>query len=228
MNDFLSHIQIKVNSEIYLKDPDSSELGKKIISNSIEMIDEVGIECFTFKKLASRIASTEASIYRYFENKHKLLLYLTAWYWNWLEYRLVFSLANIQSPEDRLKKAIRLLTEEIKEDHDYHHINEIKLSKVVITDSSKAYMHKSVDDENKLGVFKGYKNLVQRVSDVIKELSPNYKYPQMLVSTIIEGAHHQRFFADHLPNLTNTFNNEDAICNFYEEMTLRSLKNHNN
>ena len=49
---------------------------------------EIGFESFTFKKLAAKIESTEASVYRYFENKHKLLIYLVSWYWNWVEYRL--------------------------------------------------------------------------------------------------------------------------------------------
>ena len=33
----------------------------------------------------------------------------------------------------------------------------------------------------------------------------------MLVSTIIEGTHHQRFFAEHLPRLTNVVEGEDSV-----------------
>ena len=73
MNTLLSNFKISVNPDIYLKDPESSELGRKIINHSIALIDELGFEQFTFKKLGVRIASNESSIYRYFENKHMLL-----------------------------------------------------------------------------------------------------------------------------------------------------------
>ena len=79
-------IQIKIDEKVFSKDPLSSELGKNIIFHSIGLIDELGFEAFTFKKLAEKIQCTEASIYRYFENKHKLLTYHLTWYWLWLEY----------------------------------------------------------------------------------------------------------------------------------------------
>jgi len=74
------NIKINVSSELYIKNPDSSELGQRIISDSIHLIDELGFESFTFKKLSNKISSPESSIYRYFENKHTLLLYLVNWY----------------------------------------------------------------------------------------------------------------------------------------------------
>lgn len=223
MHRLLSNISIQVHEKIYLKHPESSELGQKIISSSIDMIEEMGFECFTFRKLAKEISSTEASIYRYFENKHKLLLYLSSWYWAWMEYQLVFGLANIESPKERLLKAITLLTQGVKEDNSFTHINEIKLHKIVISESSKAYLTKEVDEENKDGMFSGYKRLVLRVSDIILEIDPTYKYPHMMVSTVIEGAHHQRFFAEHLPKLTDTVSGEDAIVEFYKDMVFKNL-----
>ena len=75
------HIQIEVNPNLYSKNPDSTELGRKIISKGIELIHEIGFEAFNFKKLGAVISSPESSIYRYFENKHALLVYLTSWYW---------------------------------------------------------------------------------------------------------------------------------------------------
>lgn len=225
MQHLLSKISIQVNDKVYLKDPASSDLGKRILNSGIDMIEELGFEGFTFRKLAKEIKSTEASIYRYFESKHKLLLYLTSWYWNWTEYKLVFGLANIQSPHNRLKKAILLLTEEVKEDSDFSHINEVKLNRIVISESSKVYLSKDVDEENRDGVFSGYKQIVQRVSDIILEINPNYKYPHMLVSTVVEGGHHQRFFSEHLPKLTDKIKGEDAITCFYHHLTLCAIEN---
>lgn len=149
----LSNMTIQVNSSIYLKNPESSDLGKRILEGSVSMIHELGFEQFTFRKLAIAIGSTEASIYRYFENKHMLLLYLTSWYWGWMEYKLVFKLANIEDKQDRLTRAISLLTKTVEEDSNFSHINEIKLHQIVIAESSKAYLIKEVDTVNESGVF---------------------------------------------------------------------------
>lgn len=224
MKSLLSDITIRVNQEIYLKDPESSDLGQNIIKGSIHLIENLGFECFTFKKLATEIKSTEASIYRYFESKHKILLYLSSWYWGWMEYRIVFGLANIESAEERLLKALHILLEEIEEDLNFEHINERKLNNIVIAESSKVYHTHQVDEENKKGVFLGYKKLVNRISDIILEINPEFNYPHMLISTVIEGANNQRYFAEHLPNLTDTVKGEDAIITFYKKMVLRTIE----
>lgn len=223
MVESLPNVSIQVNEKIYLKNPDSSELGRKIIASSVDMIDEMGMENFTFRKLAKEINSTEASIYRYFESKHRLLLYLTSWYWGWMEYQLLFALANVETPQERLKKAILLLTQEVKQDGNFSHINEVKLHRIVISESSKAYLTKEVDQENKVGAFAGYKQLVGRISDIILQINPTYKYPHMLISTMIEGSHHQRFFAAHLPRLTDVIKGEDSIPEFYSEMIFKAI-----
>lgn len=224
MKQLLSSVNIKVNQNIYLKNPESSELGKKIITGSIDLINEVGFEAFTFKKLGQAIGSTEASIYRYFESKHKLLLYLNCWYWSWTEYKMMFGLANISSPEERLRKAILLLTQEVSEDNSFMHINELKLNQIVISESSKTYLTKEVDQDNKLGAYAVQKQLVQRVSDIILEINPRYKYPHMLISTVIEGAHLQRYFAEHLPRLTDTSDKDDYITAFYIELVFKAIE----
>lgn len=223
MEEFLSRISIQVREGIFIKNPESSDLGKRIVQESINMIDQIGFEAFTFKKLASEISSTEASIYRYFESKHKLLLYLTTWYWSWMEYRLAFAMANVKSASDRLDRAITLLTEQVETDGDISHVNEEKLNRIVISESSKSYLTKEVDKENKKGLYSDYKFLVERVSNLILEINPTYKYPHMLVSTVIEGAHHQRFFAEHLPRLTDSLKGEDSVSEFYKDMVFKAI-----
>jgi len=91
-------IKISLNEGLYIKEPQDSLLGRKIIKNSILLIDKFGFESFTFKKLADKINSTEASIYRYFENKHLLLLYLVNWYWEWVNYLININTLNIDDP----------------------------------------------------------------------------------------------------------------------------------
>ena len=211
----LPNINITVNSYTHLKDPSTSDLGKSIVAKSIEMIDELGFEDFNFRKLSQTLGTSEASVYRYFESKHKLLLYLTGWYWGWMEYKLVLRLTNVESAEERLTRAITLLTEIAEEDSAFSHINEERLQKIVIAESPKAYLHKKVDSDNKLGVFSDFKRLVATVSDIILEIAPDYRCPHMLVSTVIEGSHLQRHFSEHLPSLTDIDKKEDLITPFY-------------
>ena len=103
-------VQIKMNAALFLRNPDNSELGKNILKHSVQMIYQTGYEAFTFKKLAEDIGTTEAGIYRYFENKHKLLVYLLAWYWAWLEFQISFHTNNIKDPKVKLKMVIKLLS----------------------------------------------------------------------------------------------------------------------
>lgn len=224
-NDLIGLIQVQVNDKIYLKDPNTSELGKRIITHSIILIDEIGFEAFTFKKLGNAIGSPESTIYRYFENKHRILLYLISWYWGWLEYHLIFGINNIKSPVERLSRALEIITGSITEDKSISHINEEILNRIVIAESFKAYHNKFVDKENKEGLYMPYKRLVQRVSDLVLEVSPDFKYPHMLISTVIEGTHHQHFFADHIPSLTNVNRNVDCIPKFYIEMVFATIYN---
>lgn len=220
----LSNIRIAVNDSVYLKDPDSTDLGRDMVKSGIELIDEVGFEAFTFKKLGQKIGSPESTIYRYFENKHRFLLYLTSWYWAWLEYRLVMATANLDDAEDRLSKAISILTLAVEEDSDFAHINEVKLNRIVVSESIKAFHTKRVDSENKQGCFSGYTSLVNRVAGMILSVNADYEYPNMLVSTIIEGAHQQAYFSQHLPSLTNCRDGKPDLDKFFNTMVFSMIK----
>lgn len=216
-------IHITINPELYTKNPESSELGKKIVSTSIQMINDLGYEAFTYKKLGVTIGSNESSIYRYFESKHALLVYLINWYWSWIEYKLVFATTNVTLATNKLESAITLLTEEIKEDNSFNYINEVLLNKIIISESAKAYHTKNIDKENEKGYFITYERVVQRVSEIILEVNPSFEFPHMLVSTVIEGAHHQRFFSKHLPGLTNVKAGKNNIVRFYTDLVYKTI-----
>ncbi len=216
-------IKIGINDKIYVKDPESSDLGKRIIEQSILMIDEMGFESFTFRKLGERIKSNESSIYRYFENKHKLLLYLASWYWGWLEYKMVFATNGIANPSDKLRKAIDILTQTVEEDISFSHINEVLLNKIVINEYSKSYLTKEVDQENKDGYFVIYKRLVNRLYEMIVALDSTYPYPSSLASTILEGSLHQYFLREHFPMLTDC-NETVTPTDYFMDLAFRALK----
>jgi AcrR family transcriptional regulator len=220
------HLQIKMNEKLFLRDPEQSELGKKIIQDSIQLIHKIGFEAFTFKKLAMNIGSTEAGIYRYFENKHRLLIYLTAWYWSWLEYQVSFHTNNIEDPVVKLKIVIKLLATTVENDTSTRHVDESVLHQIIITEGSKAYLTKRVSEDNKDRLFKPYKDLCARIGNMILECNPNYLYPKSLASTIIEMAHFQNFFMNHLPSLTDFAENKDEaeIVIFLDDLVFSSLK----
>ena len=223
----MQSLRMGINEKIYLKDPESSELGKKIIEQSILMINEIGFESFTFKKLGVEIHSNESSIYRYFENKHKLLLYLASWYWGWLEYRMVFATYGISNAEEKLKKAIEILTQKVEEDNMFSHINEVILNKIVINEFSKSYLTKEVDKENKEGYFLVYKRLVNRLTEMIVAVDHEYPYPISLASTIFEGSLHQYFLQEHFPVLTNC-NESVTPFEYFTDLIDRTLNKETN
>jgi len=214
MKDLLSVLKISVPDKIFIKDPETSELGKRIIEQGIILICEIGYENFTFKKLGVKIGSNESSIYRYFENKHKLLLYLSSWYWAWLEYQLVIETFSIANSREKLEKAITILTRTIEEDSSFCHINETLLYKIIVNESSKSFLTKEVDIENKEGYFEIYKRLITRLAQMIIGVKPDFKYGLSLASTIIEGGLHQHFLREHFPSITNCKNEETPTTFF--------------
>ncbi len=222
MDHLMRSVKIAINEKIYVKDPESSDLGKRIIEECILMIDAVGFEKFTFKKLGLKIGSNESSLYRYFDNKHKLLLYLASWYWGWLEYHLVFATNGIPDATDKLKKAIEIVTKPVQEDSSFSHINEVLLNKIIVNEYSKSYLTKEVDSENKDGYFVIYKRLVDRLSTMIKGVDTGYDYPSSLASTVLEGSLHQHFLKDHFPSLTDCRKRGDATA-YFTQLVFNSL-----
>jgi AcrR family transcriptional regulator len=219
-------LSLRLNEKLYLRDPESSELGKRILKNGIELIQELGFEAFTFKKLAAEIHTTEASIYRYFENKHRLLLYIITWYWSYLEYQVVFNINNLPDANTKIRRVLDLLTRELDDSLGTVDFNKKALYNIVINESSKAYLSKDVDENNSAQLFKPYKDLCARVAALFLEYNPHYHYTRSLASTVIEAAHFQNYFAQHLPRLTDVKNKEDldTIREFLEQLVFAALK----
>ncbi len=217
--------RIQTSERLTLRDPEDTTLGRNIVRQGLILMHRLGFEQFTFKKLAEEIGTTEASIYRYFENKHRLLLYILTWYWNYLEYLVVFHLQNMDNPELKIKKVIELLVRELPEGPDRSGLDKKALFDIVIAESSKAYLTREVEAINKVQLFKPYKDLCGRIAGLIKEFNPDYPYPRSLSSTLIEMAHHQYYFMMHLPALTDfsTDKQEGNILAFLEHLVFSSI-----
>ena len=219
-------IRIKMNEKLFLRNPDESVLGKKIVKNGLLLINKIGFEEFTFKKLSREISTTEATIYRYFENKHRLLIYLINWYWSYIEYKVVFQTNNITNPEKKLKTIIRLLVENAADKElNSDFISEKDAYQLIMWEGSKSYLTRNVSKDNNDRLFKPYKDLCERIASIITEHNPKYKFPHSMASTLLEMAHAQKFFMQNLPSLTDFLKDEDdkKIILFFESLLFNSI-----
>ncbi len=196
-------LSFKVSDKIYLKDPASSNIGRKIVGHGIKMMHELGFETFTFKKLAVEIEVTEATVYRYFENKHRLLLYILNWYWSYLEFLVMFKVQGSNEARERLDQILVLLTGPLPTVSGGTEFDQKLLYEIAVSESTKTFLVKDVNEINKHNAFKPYKDLCNTIALIIGEADPCYPYPHSLASTLVETAHAQHYFASHLPRLTD-------------------------
>lgn len=226
-----------MNEKLFLRDPESSELGRRIVRQGILLMADIGFEEMTFRKLADRINTKEASIYRYFENKHRLLVYVVAWYWQWLEYQLIFQTNNLPDPKEKLERVLNLLllrgvasgsAQSLTDELDI-----VALHTIVIREASKAYLTRHITEDNRQQLFKPYKDLCSRIAGIILEYRPNYPFARSRASSIIETAHYQAFFMQNLPSLTdfgaqpgqtNVPENDDRLLRFLHHLLFSSLE----
>jgi AcrR family transcriptional regulator len=218
----LMHVRIEVSDKVYLKDPMSSALGKDILVKGMKMIDVLGMEGFTFRKLAVEVGTTESAVYRYFENKHRLLLYYVEWYWAWLEYEVAFATANLQSPKLQLERAIEIVTKNAIATCEQPFDMSI-LQRLVVAESSKSYLTKIVDEENREGLFSHYKAICRRMGGLIGACAPDYPNAHSLASLFIESHLDQIYFAAHLPSLSEVGSNEKLRFDFFKVIIFNTL-----
>ncbi|MDA9280260.1 TetR/AcrR family transcriptional regulator [Flavobacteriaceae bacterium] len=222
MDQLLSTFKITIPEGVFIKDPETSVLGKNIITQGMELIHEMGFDGFTFKKLGTRIGSNESSIYRYFENKHKFLLYLSSWYWAWVEYNLVMETHSITDPKEKIIQAVTVLTRKVDNDSSNTPINLVLIHKIMISEFSKSFLTKSVDQENEQGLFVAYKRVHSRLQGFIKVANPSYNFSASLANTILAGVLQQYYYKDHFPSLTDCSDINEP-CNYYINLIYKTL-----
>lgn len=209
-------IQFTFSEHLYIKDPQHTDYGKKLLEHSVVLMADIGFEAFTFKKLAKTMKSAEASIYRYFENKHKLLIYLNCWYWEWVHYLIDLHTMNVDDPNKRLKIAIHELLNASNQSSMTAYINESLLHEIVVVEGVKAFHFHEVDEENDHGVFRSRKDLVEKIATYITAVNASFSYSNSLASTISDMAHNQIYYASHLPQLSSVTGSDKL--NQIEEM----------
>jgi AcrR family transcriptional regulator len=224
MEAILKKTRVEVSPKLYFKEPYSSELGALIVKEGTQLIQEIGFEQFTFKKLAQGIGSTEAAIYRYFENKHMLLLYLNAWYWGWMEHNLVFLTSNIPDPRERLNIGLGLMVDGPRFlDNEFLDLR--KLRTVAINESIKGYFTRSVDAEHRSGLFAQVYSFGERIATIVRELNPEYSYPKTLVYTVMHASLLRSFNSLHLPEMIEIDSQGVESDRFFHQLVFKSIAN---
>lgn len=218
-------VQFDINPNIYLRDPQETKLGQKIFQQSITLINEIGFENFNFKKLSIEINCTEASVYRYFENKHKLLNFLTGWYWELINFNIDFAIANSSDATENLKKVLKILTHHQTELVETD-INEQQLHRIIINEASKSVHTAEIDQNNEKGNFINYKKLILKITEMISAIHPEYNYPNSLATLIMDTAIDHVYYAQHLPKLVNidTTNINEELYNYLLHLVENLLK----
>jgi len=196
-------LKFSISNGLYHRDPQATEFGQRILKHSVLLIDTLGFESFTFKKLAKEISSTETSIYRYFENKHMLLVFLCSWYAEWVAYLIQINTKNITDPNDRLKVVLHNIVAASSENVLTEYINENVLHKIIVKEGAKAYHTISVDKENKEGLFLSHKNLISIIEQHLYDVNKKFPYKKSLASNLYEMANNQIYFSEHIPGLSD-------------------------
>ena len=221
------NLQISTNESIYIRDPQATKLGKSILHHSVELMYEQSFEDFNFKKLAESMNSTEASVYRYFNNKYQLFTYMTALFWEWQMFRFLLHTSNIEDPNEKIKVALNLLVDGDRDNTLFQMLDNLKLHHIMIEQGSKIYHTSFTDEDNQKGFFLSYKKYSNTLADIIIEINPDYKYPHALATSIIESAFSQIYYAHHLPRLTDFAKDakpEKSICDMLIHMVDKVLR----
>jgi AcrR family transcriptional regulator len=218
-------ITFPIDKTLYIRNPEETALGKKIVAESIKLLDEDGYDAFTFRKLALRIESTEASVYRYFKNKHQLLCYLVSWYWSWLEYLIEYRTQNITDPKRRLEIAISALLDSDTDDPNVPHIDESVLHRVVISESARAYMTRPAELSDYKGILHGYNLICSKLIGFIKAIDPKYKYSRELMETLMSSAHSLVFTLYQSGEKRLKKSEQRGTENFLNHLVFTSLEN---
>jgi len=209
----MSNLETVFESIIHfaLKDPRQTKLGRSIVKNGIYMIAELGFEEMNFKKLGKAIGSPEASIYRYFENKHKFLLYIMAMYWGMIDQHCEKIIHSRNGHEEKIYSILDLLCSSPDIPFGNVKIPGEVIYAVVIGESVKTFMTKHVDADNNHGAFRTLKSTTSHIAELLSEYSPDYPFPKALASTIIEMSLYQRYFSKHLPSMTDIGKHQSIV-----------------
>ena len=196
------HIHLRPDAGLYLKDPEATDLGLSMLGEGVELMNEIGLEAFTFRKLAARIGCTEVSLYKYFPNKQRLLQYYFQLYWLWLRQVCGRQVELASDPKEALSSNVRAICGIWPRPVPVPQLPPKALRRLLIDEGMKSYLHKNVDEDNARRLFLPYKALSAFLAERLVACRSDVPMPRSFATTIIEMAHSLPFAMEHLPSLT--------------------------
>lgn len=209
MAPFHQHVQLKPDPGLSLKDPSATEVGRALLAEGLALMNELGLEAFTFRKLADRIGSTEVTLYKYFPNKHRLLQYYYQLYWLWLRQVCGRIAERARGPREALEGVVEAICGVWPKQLPPLQLDPHALRRLVIEEGMKSYLHKNVDDDNARRLFLPYKELSAFVAERLVACRADVPWPRSFATTVIEMAHSLPFAMEHLPSLTELSSRRD-------------------
>lgn len=221
----MARYHIAPDPSLHLRDPGSSALGQRILKDGLSLMNELGLEGFTFRKLAEKVGCTEVTIYHYFPNKHRLLQYYFQLYWLWLDTHCQQEGHGHKDPLERVHGDIRALCGLWPKHALAAQLDPADLRDLVIVEGSKSFLHRNVDEDNKLKLFQPYKDLCAHIAEELKACDRTCRSPRTFATTLIEMAHSLEFAMHHLPALTELSLKRDRrkLAGFLIDLTDRYL-----
>ncbi len=203
------HVHLRPDTALYLRDPEGTDVGRAMLTEGLAVMSELGLEAFTFRKLAERMDSTEVTLYKYFPNKHRLLQYYFQLYWLWLRQVCGRSTELAPGPREALEAVVNCICGVWPKDVPPLQLDPTALRRLVIEEGMKSYLHKNVDDDNARRLFQPYKELSAFMAERLVACRADVPWPRSFATTVIEMAHSLPFAMEHLPSLTELSNRRD-------------------
>lgn len=222
MQRILAQLNVQLDESLYLKDPMGTEVGHELVRVGAELIAREGLESFTMKKLATELGSPESTVYRYFQNKNQLMLYLSSWYWSLLEWKIAFATANLTDARQSLDKALEVLSGSTEEVQTLI-VHEQLLHKIVIRESFKSLHICAPNGGSCERFFGAYLNLTQRIAELISDVQPSFATPKALAVTLLETAHYQQFLCHFIPVLTEVRSSTTDLHQLLHHIAFKAL-----
>lgn len=213
---------LRPDPALVLRDPLSTPLGRDLLAQGLALMDELGLEAFTFRKLAARMGTTEVTVYKYFPNKHRLLQYYFQLYWLWLRRLCGREIERARDPREALRRCVESICGVWPRSLPPLPLEPHRLRRLVIDEGMKSYLHKRVDADNARRLFAPYKALSAFLADRLVACRPTVPMPRSFATTVIEMAHSLPFAMEHLPSLTELSRRKD-LASLARHLLHRSL-----
>ncbi|MBK9274003.1 MAG: TetR/AcrR family transcriptional regulator [Flavobacteriales bacterium] len=204
-----AHLHLRPDPALSLKDPESTGLGLRVLEEGLGLMNELGLEAFTFRKLADRMGSTEVTLYKYFPNKQRLLQYYYQLYWLWLRQVCGRIAERAHDPREALEDIVEAICGVWPRPLPPLQLDPHALRRLVIEEGMKSYLHKNVDDDNARRLFLPYKELSAFMAERLVACRADVPWPRSFATTVIEMAHSLPFAMEHLPSLTELSSRKD-------------------